>query len=335
MREVGYEVSDGWRAQDAPPPALPMPAAVSPYSRPRPAPLIDIDLDLVVPRRVDRHSPRRAGGTPSTSRDRRALFRRLSFALTAIVGAALFVALTDAGRAARPVTNGVTDIEAALSWAGFGIDQISVAGHRYTPDGDILDALDLARGRTWLSFHGVAARDRIERLPWVASATLTRTFPGRLDVRIAERTAFGIWEHEGRTRLIDRDGRTLSDLGRGATVQDLAHLPRFLGEGADKEAAAMASIVARHPALARRLAHYERVGGRRWTLHLDNRTALLLPPDREALMLGAVTDSARLMRMAQTPDQVIDLRAPGRVAVRSRSTPAAGVAPPRFANGGP
>lgn len=239
--------------------------------------------------------------------------------LAAVAGVATFVALTDGGRLSRAAVPVLPDIEPLLTLAGFGLDQISLSGQRFTADTDVLDALDLRSARTWASFDDRAARDRIEKLPWVATATLTRIYPGRLDVRVSERKAFAVWEHGDRVTLIDVTGRSLSDV-RAGTVVDL---PRVKGFGADVEAAALLAITARHPIVHGRLRLAERVAGRRWTLHLDNGTLLHLPADREQLVLDSLLVRARLLRLVTEPGRIVDLRAAGRIAVRSRQGHAA------------
>lgn len=315
MREVGHEVGFDRRAPDArrrpafmhhslPPPYV---IVSEPQQRTGPPPVLD-------PGRRQPQSFRRG-------RSNR-LSWRVPLAASLVIGAALFAVLTEGGSQARRAPWTLADADALLAWAGFGIDQISVSGHRFTPDGDILDALDLGAALTWRSLDTKAARDRIERLPWVATATLTRHYPGRLDVRLVEREAFGIWQHGARQTLIDRSGRSLSDVGPESAVAGHGSLPRFRGEGAEQGAAAITSTVARHPELARRLTLAERVAGRRWTLHLDTGTALHLPPDREALVLDQLLANPRLRQLIGQRGRVIDLRAPGRIAVRPVSVPA-------------
>ena len=49
-------------------------------------------------------------------------------------------------------------VEHAVELAGFGLQQVSVSGHRFTADTDIYAALDLDSARTLLSFDARAAR---------------------------------------------------------------------------------------------------------------------------------------------------------------------------------
>jgi len=231
----------------------------------------------------------------------------------AIAGAVLFVTLTDQGRDTRAAAALLPDADAALAWAGLGIDQVSVSGHRFTPDGDILDALDMRNVRTWAALDGPAVRARIERLPWIATAELMRIYPGRLDVRVTERKAYGLWQTGARERLFDATGRVLGDVVAGSVTG----LARFRGEGAPAHGPALMATVARHPTIATRLRLAERVDERRWTLHLDNGTSLLLPADGEAAALQRVLSRPALARLVTAPGRVVDLRAPGRLAVRA------------------
>ncbi len=349
MREVGREVGDEWRTAEAPPHIVPpyiVPKSSEPIAR---APVLRAPISWVhsqQPSSSDRFDttqyPQQRPRRPSRGAAVRARRRNHRLAAVAVIAAGLaFAVLTGGGtalRTAQPMrTAGFgSAIDKALAWAGFGLDQISVTGHRFTPDGDILDALDLGSARNWRSFDSRAARDRIERLPWIATATLTRSYPGRLDVRVTERKAFGIWSHGDRTTMIDATGRSLSDIRPG--VDGVSKLPRFKGAGADREAAAITALVGRHSLIQSRLALAERIAERRWTLHLDNGTTVHLPPDREAMVLDGLIATAELRRLIEEPGRVVDLRAPGRIAVRAKSGPMAVSpqrTPPRIASGGP
>jgi hypothetical protein len=52
-----------------------------------------------------------------------------------------------------------------------------------------------------------AARARVEALPWVKQATLTKLFPDTLDIAVVEREPFALWQYAGVVRLIDDEGR--------------------------------------------------------------------------------------------------------------------------------
>ena len=204
-------------------------------------------------------------------------------------------------------------VQALSEFSGLTIDQVSVGGHRFTADGDIFGALQLQADQSLLGFDVAGARARIESLPWVKTATLTRIYPGQLDVSLVERQAFAVWRHDDGLLLIDRDGRVL-----GATNDTVSlNLPRVSGDGAAKKAAGLMALISHHPDLSKTLDTAEFIAGRRWALRLKNGVVIHLPVERAALAL-------RLFMRGETGgltgrhDQIVDLRATGRVSIRPR-----------------
>lgn len=234
--------------------------------------------------------------------------------LAAAVGANMLV---DGGIGPSALRAQLPGIDRLAALAGFGIEEVALTGQRFTNDDEVFEALELARARSILSFDSVAARARIEALPWVATAEITRVFPGRLDIRITERAPSFVWQRAGRTFLVDVTGRTLS----AVRPQDAPALPRIVGEGAPAEVAALQSLLGRYPPVQSRLLAAERVGERRWTLHLKDNVTLHLPADREARALELISATPGGARLLAAKDRVIDLRSLARVAVRPVSSP--------------
>lgn len=241
----------------------------------------------------------------------RPLGRKLGLSVFAILAVALVLSLFDGGRG----THGLFALPAAgklLAWAGLGVDQVIVRGHRYTSDADIFAAIDAANARTLLSFSSAEARARIERLPWVASATVSRVFPGALDVRIRERTPVALWSRGDRDLLIDADGRVLAAVEPGMSTA----LPRVAGEGAATQARSLIDLIKHYPRIAERFESAERVGERRWTLHLKGGVTLHLAADREAASFAMLSAEDDLGKLLSAQHVVVDLRTPGRVTLR-------------------
>ena len=103
-------------------------------------------------------------------------------ALAALIGIVAFAALTEGGRHTRAGQVLSAELDGVTALLGLRIDQVVVSGHRFTPDGDIFEALDLPNARMLPGFDSVAARQRIEKLPWIATATIARILPGRLSL---------------------------------------------------------------------------------------------------------------------------------------------------------
>jgi cell division protein FtsQ len=197
--------------------------------------------------------------------------------------------------------------------AGFGIDQVNLSGQHFAGDGDIFDALDLRNVRTFASFDSDAALKRIERVPWVASAQLTRVYPGTLDIAVRERTPAFVWVRGDTSYLVDATGRTLGPMASGSQWK----LPRVLGEGADEDAIDMLSAVRQVPKIEAVFAYGERIAGRRWRIVLRNGTVLELATDREIEGLQTIADSEPLQgALNGVSAMIIDVRTPGRIAVR-------------------
>jgi cell division protein FtsQ len=199
-------------------------------------------------------------------------------------------------------------IEHGLELAGLGLQQVTIAGHRYTSDSDIYAALDLDSARTLLSFDPRAAKIRIEQLPWVEKATIERIAPDAVDVLIAERAPFALWRDGGRHWLIDRRGRQLQP----APADVLPHLPRVSGDGAPGEAAALTQLLAAYPAISRKIEVAERVAGRRWRLHMAGGSRVELPAEGALEALGRL---ARLYELGLGGATRIDLRVASRILI--------------------
>lgn len=232
--------------------------------------------------------------------------RLLAFALVAGLGIG---AVEEAAR-----LSGTPELERLARFAGFGIDEVVLEGHRMSFDNEIFEALDLANVRTFAALDTKAVKARIERLPWIDKAELSRVYPGRLEVRVTERKPYALWTRADRRYLIDRTGRVLAAVSGEA----LPDLPRFAGEGAAAEATALMETIARYPAIASRFAEAERVSERRWTLHLANGATLVLPADNEVGALEELMRDAELSAVVAAGGRQLDFRGPGRVAIRTK-----------------
>lgn len=254
---------------------------------------------------------------------RRAYGRRLGVAVfAALSGALAFSLLTDGGRQTRSIAPLLPDTDQVLSWTGLRINQVGLSGQRFTSDTDIFNAIDLPHARSLLSFDSTAARKRIEELPWIERVSISRVYPGALDIRVSERKPAALWLKGGREYLIDASGRVLSAVKPGTQTG----LPRVSGAGAATQARALLDLMRRYPPIMERLKLAERVGERRWTLHLKGGVTLHLGADREAPAFAALSSADGLGTLLTGHDLIIDLRARGRITVRP-NTPKAGASP--------
>lgn len=312
-----------WRALDAHAPEEPRPAVVpraapAAYTAPPlAAPLMGgkplapkrEPFRLEIPKSDRRHARRRRV---------RAVSARSALAMSALLltcAAAIAVFVSGAAEPRRIQVLLSTQLQEALLGFGFGIDQVSLAGHQFTSDNDIYDALDLRQSRTFASFDASAALKRLEDLPWVEHAQITRLFPGGVRVDIRERRPVALWVLKGRTYLIDATGRVLGAAGEPQNWQ----LRRVAGEGANLEANLLFTALGRQPAIEAAVERADRIGGRRWSLLLKNGSRLELGADREIEGLEQIATNSELRRVLSGPAMVADVRTAGRVTARLAS----------------
>ncbi len=208
---------------------------------------------------------------------------------------------------------GTLDRDRLATWLGFGIEQVSLTGHRFTPDADLFDALDLKSARSLLSFDAPVIRKRFERLPWVQSVEISRVWPGQLAIQVTERKPFAIWERGERAELIDVTGRQLSPVKADAVLD----LPRIAGDGANETAAQLMTALGRYPALKSKVIRARRLGDRRWTLDLASGSQIHLPSDGEVSALARLASEPQLAAQLDNGAQIIDLRSQSKIAIRT------------------
>jgi len=194
---------------------------------------------------------------------------------------------------------------------GFVVRKILVKGRVETSRKDLLSALQLKSGTPTLVFNTELARIRVEALPWVQKAVVERQLPDVVHLYIIERRPLALWQRNGIFSLIDKDGGVIP-LG---DVSAYANLIVIIGEDAPTKAGRLFEVLAREPQLDNRVTAAVRVGGRRWNLHLNGQTEVLLPEN------GADAAWTHLANLYKKHDllfndlRTIDLRLADRVVI--------------------
>jgi cell division protein FtsQ len=88
---------------------------------------------------------------------------------------------------------------------------VTVEGNHYASEEEILNALglpasDAQSGGNVFLLSLDEMRNRVEAIPWVKTATLTRAFPHRLIVHVVERRPVAFVNVDGGVKLVDADG---------------------------------------------------------------------------------------------------------------------------------
>jgi len=95
----------------------------------------------------------------------------------------------------------------------FAARSIDIAGAVHEPRAEVLRVTGLAAHPPLIDVNGAAAASSLERLPWVLSAQVSRSWPSGVAVRIVERRPLAYVPLGGhRNAVVDGTGRVLEDV---------------------------------------------------------------------------------------------------------------------------
>ena len=199
----------------------------------------------------------------------------------------------------------------AAGLVGMAAEDITITGLSHHDPETLLSAIGVNPGGSLIGFDAAVAKRILENLDWIKSAKVQRRFPNQLDISVAEREPFAVWQRGKDYYIIDASGTAMS----GLAAAQLVRLPLVTGEGANTAAAELINQLEAYPDLMLQVNAAARVGSRRWTLYLDSGVTVLLP---EADWRDAVKTADELNRSQQLLSKGIrsvDLRLEGRVVV--------------------
>ena len=211
---------------------------------------------------------------------------------------------------ARDIAN--TAYDALPRLPGFTIQDVTVEGRTIVSREAVMAALDVRRGDPLLQFDAGAARRRLESIEWVEEAVIERRLPDAIYVRIKERSAVALWQRAKDFVLIDRQGRAV----RTVDANLYGYLPLIVGPGAPEKITDLFLLLVEEPDIGKRVRAAVWVGGRRWTLTLDNGLEIMLPEEDAAAALKRLAALDRSDKLLSRDLASIDLRLPDRLFVR-------------------
>ena len=201
---------------------------------------------------------------------------------------------------------------------GLTVQDILVEGRQRADRDLVMTAIGIDRGASLLRFDASAARQRLEDIPWVDTAIVERRLPDVIYVKLVEHKPLALWQTEGKFALIDPKGAVILP---EATSQ-FGKLPIVIGPQAPKHAESLLLLLATEPTLASRVSAAIRLGDRRWNLIMDNGVEIRLPEEEAELAWARVAAADRDRKLLARDVQMIDLRMPDRMIIRTGSPPA-------------
>jgi len=252
---------------------------------------------------------RKGGAVAAGSRLRRAAITAAVVIAAGAGGATWIWQSGILGAAAERIEQAAT---AASVSAGFRIAAVNVVGRNATAREALRQAVGLDRGDPILFFDAEAARQRIERIPMVKSAAVHRQLPDTVLIEIVERVPVARWQIEGRTVLVDRDGKVLS----GYEAEGFADLKRIVGAGAATRVGDLFDMLGAEPALYARVKDIVRVRDRRWDISFENGVIVMLPEEGAAEAWRKLAALEREKGLLGRAIVAVDMRLPEKLVVR-------------------
>src|SRR5882672_5982486 len=211
------------------------------------------------------------------------------------------------------LTSAASDTRNAIAnSAGFRITAVAINGRKQLTQDEVL-AIGGVNGRSSLLFLDAAAvREKLKANPWIGEATILKFYPGQLQIDIVERSAFALWQQDGRLSVISEDGAVLEPF----VARRFVSLPLVVGKGADGKARDFLALLDRYPQVRSVTKAAVFVGERRWNLRLKDGLDIRLPEGDVGNALAALSKLDREDRLFSRDIVAVDMRLPDRLTVQ-------------------
>jgi cell division septal protein FtsQ len=187
--------------------------------------------------------PSRGAARPSARRGARGMAKRPGVPLRQRIRGRL-PSLQRAGAVLGAVASAAA-LVALLNGPWLRVADVAWAGERYTDPHSIADLLEGQRGASVLGVDTDALRQRLERIPSIADATVSAGLGGRLEATVTEREVAFVWVTTFGRFLGSADGTIFASLPADAALPDaLAGMPQVTD---DRFAARVVSVGDRIP----------------------------------------------------------------------------------------
>jgi len=241
---------------------------------------------------------------------------KLTLAIAGVVlVAGVGVALATGHRGERLVYGIQQGVYNQFAAAGFRLRKVHVQGASAMAQADVLKAAGLYKDQPLIGMDLAAVKANVEKVGWVKEARIIRLLPDTLVIAVTERDAQAVWQHAGRSYVIDRKGHIIPE----ADPMKFPDLPLVVGEGANDAAAALMPEIQQRPRLRDRIEALVRVDARRWDLRLKDGSIIQLPAMNEGQALMQLDQLDAREHLLDLGFERVDLRDPDMIAVRPRA----------------
>ena len=210
-------------------------------------------------------------------------------------------------------TTALSDTRNAIAnSAGFRITSVAINGRKQLSQDEVLATGGVNGHSSLLFLDASTVRARLKANPWIADATVLKFYPGQLHINIVERSAFALWQRDGRISVISDDGAVLEPY--------LSHrfmsLPLVVGRGAETRARDFLALLARYPQVNSVTKAAILVGERRWNLRRKDGLDIRLPESDVGNALAELSRLDKEDKLFSRDIVAVDMRLPDRLTVQ-------------------
>jgi cell division protein FtsQ len=195
---------------------------------------------------------------------------------------------------------------------GFSIKSVTISGERELKEQDLLTLAGIGPRNSLLFLDVAKIRERLQQLPLVKEAAVTKLYPDRLLIEIEERQPFALWQCDGKVLIVAAEGVPVAAM----RDQRFIHLPLVVGAGANEKLSQYMALLDTAGDLRERIVAGVLVAKRRWTLKTANGIEILLPETEPEAALARLVELQQTSHILDKDLISLDLRQPSRLVAR-------------------
>lgn len=234
--------------------------------------------------------------------------------LTWLILAVLFVAMLMVANWFGVPQAAYQQFGALTAKAGFQVKDIEVVGMRRVDQLKVYDMVLDHTNKPMLLVDINQIQQDLSRYGWIKQVRVSRQLPDKLFIEIGERKPVAVWQHDGKYKLLDDQGKILEAISKA----QIGNLPLVNGEDANRQLASLSELLDKAQSLKPQVAGATWVGNRRWDLRFKSGETLALP-EGEELAGQALVNFTRMDGIHRLLERNIihfDLRDPDRMYMR-------------------
>ena len=197
---------------------------------------------------------------------------------------------------------------------GLVVTDVMIEGRHRISLSELNKAIDIDLKQPLLGVDLHTIQQRVEKLNWVDTVIISRSYAGVVTVNLIERIPFVIWDKPGTGRVvIDTKGMVI----QGINAEDYQNLLVVRGVDAPNHTVHLMQMVLAQPTVADNIKGAEWIGGRRWDLITTQGTRIILPEGNMGHALSRLAKIQDEKNILKQNLKSIDLRMNDRIILQS------------------